>query len=122
MDKNSLIGFVLIAIILIFFLPTNEVSDKSTTKIKNNNINSTKNNSSNLNDKKIEFKEDSISLIDNYSSDQLFINSNLEKVEKNYTLENDKIKVVVSNKGGQLKSVIMKDFKTYQSKRIRFIY
>ena len=30
MDKNSLIGFVLIAIILIFFLPTNEVSDKST--------------------------------------------------------------------------------------------
>ena len=117
MDKNSLIGFVLIAIILIFFLPTNEVSDKSTTKIKNNNINSTKNNSSNLNDKN-EFKEDSISLIDNYSSDQLFINSNLEKVEKNYTLENDKIKVVISNKGGQLKSVIMKDFKTYQSKEL----
>ena len=56
MDKNSLIGFVLIAIILIFFLPTNEVSDKSTTKIKNNNINNTKNNSSNLNDKKMNLK------------------------------------------------------------------
>ena len=34
MDKNSLIGFVLIAIILIFFLPTNEVSDKKTIKPK----------------------------------------------------------------------------------------
>ncbi len=118
MDKNSLIGFVLIAIILIFFLPTNEVSDKKTTKIKKNSVINSNNNSSKLNDEKNDFKEDSISLVNNYSSDQLFNGSNLEKLEKNYTLENDKIKVVISNKGGQLKSVIMKDFKTYQSKEL----
>ena len=117
MDKNSLIGFILIAIILIFFLPTNEVSDTNTTKKEKNKVNSINNNSSKLNDKKNDIKEDSNSLITNYSSDQLF-SSNLEKVEKNYTLENDKIKVVVSSKGGQLKSVIMKDFKTYQSKEL----
>ena len=117
-DKNSLIGFVLMAIILIvfntFFFPeVNQeqlsisnapviLEDKSTTIIKTNTIISA---------------DTTSNLIVSEEAREIygvFANSIIGE-EKFHVLENDKIKITISNKGGRITSVILKEYQTYDS-------
>ena len=130
-DKNSIIGFILMAIILIvfntFFLPEppkNEKDQKeyyldskknttttttTTTTTNNNNNNNNNNNSASLfsQEKKDDFHNSDI-------SNGIFANSTIEK-ETFHTIENEKIKITISNKGGRIISAILKEYQTYDS-------
>ena len=112
-DKNSLIGLLLIGVILIifntFFFPSiNEVEQE---KPLNNNITKSTDNLT----------------YDDPNSEQVIINTDSKINEelklqygifaisatgedKNKVLENDKIKVTISTKGGKITSVILKEY------------
>ena len=111
-DKNSLIGFTLMAIILIvfntFFFPTPNQEDKlssnpesiMTSEIKEDNLYNEKE----LNPIKEELNTNSHS------------NSNNDPIKETFhTIENEKLKITVSNKGGRIISVIMKEYQTFDS-------
>ena len=108
-DKNSLTGFVLMFLILLvfnfFFLPTNEEIEK---EVNSNPIElqTTQNQEIDKNSNTINQKS-SYSKI-NKSDFGVFSESSFAKDEE-VVLENEKIKLVISNKGGQIKSVVIKE-------------
>ncbi|MAW21342.1 MAG: membrane protein insertase YidC [Flavobacteriales bacterium] len=117
-DKNSLIGFVLMAIILIifntFFFPDPLVDEKNTIPLTEE-------------DTYIIEKKDTEAIIQiptsiNKSaiSEELKLTygvfANTAIGEEEYeVLENDKLKITISNKGGRITSVILKEYQTYDS-------
>ena len=108
-DKNSLTGFVLMFLILLvfnfFFLPTNEEIEKEVNsnpiELKTSQNQEIDENSNIIN------QESSYSKI-NKSDFGVFSESSFAKDEE-IVLENEKIKLVISNKGGQIKSVVIKE-------------
>tara|TARA_B000000437_G_scaffold52366_1_gene37009 strand:- start:445 stop:2259 length:1815 start_codon:yes stop_codon:yes gene_type:complete len=118
-DKNSLTGFVLMFLILLifnfYFLPTNEeiIEQKEDVKTENN-ISEPKS----INTDKIELTSD-----EKEKKYGVFSNS-AESEFNEYVIENDKIKVVVSNKGGRINSVTIKEgpnkkqYKTYDGNEL----
>ncbi|MAM05528.1 MAG: membrane protein insertase YidC [Flavobacteriales bacterium] len=114
-DKNSLIGFILMAIILIvfntFFLPEIE---EDNIKISNNSINQNTEENKTVSNLDIANKEIKINDDENINNTEKFHKSSIVE-EKYEIIENEKIKALVSNKGGQIKSVILKQFQTYDS-------
>ena len=108
-DKNSLTGFVLMFLILLvfnfYFLPTNEEIEKenNTEKLE---LPSTEN--------KETFKDTYTTIVDPAakkivkSNFGIFSESSYDE-EKEVILENEKIKLVISNKGGQIKSATVKE-------------
>ena len=118
-DKNSLTGFVLMFLILLifnfYFLPTNEEISEQKEEIKTeNNISEPKS----INADKIELTSD-----EKEKKYGVFSNS-AESEFNEYVIENDKIKVVVSNKGGKINSVTIKEgpnkkqYKTYDGNEL----
>lgn len=118
-DKNSLIGFALMAIILIvfntFFFPQLDQEQPQVTT--NNNEGSLTNSESTV---------ISTTPIINTTINDFTINEELKATygvfansaigeENFYTVENDKLKITVSNKGGRITSVIMKEYQTFES-------
>jgi len=97
-DKNSLIGFVLMAVILIvfqtFFFP------EAPQKEEPNTIPKAIASEKTVEDEETEEKEVEVDLSKNI-------------IEQDYILENDKIKLIFSNKGGEIKSATVKGFYTY---------
>ena len=114
-DKNSLIGFILMAIILIvfntFFLPEIE---EDNIKITNNSIHQNTEENKTVSNLDITNKEIKINDDKNINNTEKFYESSIVE-EKYEIIENEKIKALVSNKGGQIKSVILKQFQTYDS-------
>ena len=108
-DKNSLTGFVLMFLILLvfnfFFLPTNEEIEKEVNSIPIE-LQTTQNQEIDENSNTIN-QESSYSKI-NKSDFGVFSESSFAKDEE-VVLENEKIKLVISNKGGQIKSVVIKE-------------
>ena len=123
-DKNSLTGFVLMFLILLifnfYFLPTNEEISKQKEDVKTeNNISEPKSiNTDKINTDKIELTSD-----EKEKKYGVFSNS-AESEFNEYVIENDKIKVVVSNKGGRINSVTIKEgpnkkqYKTYDGNEL----
>ena len=118
-DKNSLTGFVLMFLILLifnfYFLPTNEeISEKKDETKTENNISEPKS----INTDKIELT------IDEKEKKYGVFSNSAESEFNEYVLENDKIKVVVSNKGGRINSVTIKEgpnkkqYKTYDGNEL----
>tara|TARA_B100001758_G_C18416564_1_gene620389 strand:- start:3328 stop:5145 length:1818 start_codon:yes stop_codon:yes gene_type:complete len=117
-DKNSLIGFALMAIILIvfntFFFPDPLVEE-------NNPIPLTENTASIIEKKDTEIITPTSTAINNSAiSEELKLTygvfaSNATGKEEYEVLENDKIKIIISNKGGRITSVILKEYQTYDS-------
>jgi YidC/Oxa1 family membrane protein insertase len=118
-DKNSLIGFALMAIILIvfntFFFPQLDQEQPQATT--NNNEGTLTNSESTI---------ISTTPIINTTINDFTINEELKATygvfansaigeENFYTVENDKLKITVSNKGGRITSVIMKEYQTFES-------
>ena len=98
-DNSSFIGLILMAAILIIFNVF--VFDNSGNEsIKNSN-------SENLNDRSS--KKDNLQMEQYIDSSEIKIDS-----EKFYTLENDKIKLEFTNKGGEISSAVIKGFYSYE--------
>ena len=109
-DKSSLIGFALIILIWILFNTfffENNIKEEITTR--DNKIESSINTSNNATIKNSISSNNTLTEINNVfnttSTDSLF-----------EILENEKIKLTINNKGGQITSVILKEFKTYEGK------
>ena len=126
-DKNSLIGFVLMAIILIvfntFFFP--EVPQKQTpTNIPTKVVLTESQTSCTTTATTIDTVAVNSTINDTTISDELkatygvFVNS-ARGEDTLYTIENDKLKITVASKGGRITSVIIKEgpnkeqYKTY---------
>ena len=112
-DKNSLIGFFLMMIIIIifniFFFPNTEKESKENPILEIQQTNET-NETNETKEKSEANTNDSISSL-KYG----IFSKNTNGDEKFYIIENDKIKVSVSNKGGRIASVILKEYQTYDS-------
>ena len=115
-DKNSLIGFFLMAIILIvfntFFFP--EVPKQAAKKNIETPLDDpqfTKNIATTSSKTKIDDTTSNLELKKIYG---VFANTAVGK-ESFHILENNKLKITVSNKGGRIVSVIMKEYQTFDS-------
>ena len=108
-DKNSLTGFVLMFLILLvfnfFFLPTNEEVEKEDNsnpiELQSTQIQQIDESSNTINQEPVYNKI-------NKSDFGIFSESSFAQ-EQEVILENEKIKLVISNKGGQIKSVVIKE-------------
>jgi YidC/Oxa1 family membrane protein insertase len=128
MDRNTIVGFVLIGLILIGYSYYNFEQAKKHQK------NKPKNKKENVvSESAANGKSDSItitpidSLNDNEaasaiddSTKQAQLNTNygafagsLEGEEKSVSVENNNLKITFTNKGGNIKSLLLKDYKTY---------
>ena len=108
-DKNSLTGFVLMFLILLvfnfFFLPTNEEVEKEDNsnpiELQSTQIQQIDESSNTINQEPVYNKI-------NKSDFGIFSESSFAQ-DQDVILENEKIKLVISNKGGQIKSVVIKE-------------
>ena len=108
-DKNSLTGFVLMFLILLvfnfFFLPTNEEIEK---EVNSNPIELKTTQNQEIDENSNKINQESPYTKINKSDFGVFSESSFAKDEE-VVLENEKIKLVISNKGGQIKSVVIKE-------------
>jgi len=119
-DKNSLIGLLLMGFILIifntYFFPQVEVAKtekKDTTGIVTTTVNEVQ-----IEQSKTEIIADAIvdSLFNQQFVNQYGVFANTAiGTEKESVLENEKLKITFSNKGGRITSVILKEFQTHDS-------
>ena len=115
-DKNSLIGFLLIAFILIvfniFFFP--ESQQQTENKPSQNNISKSEVENNDLLD--ITTKTQNREIVNEKLRLNYGIFAHAALGEKNtYILENEKMKITFSNKGGRIISVVLKEYQTYDS-------
>jgi len=130
MDKNTIIGIILIIAILIgtnyFFKPSKEVLNKqdslkqvittkdSITKTEQEKINFATLNTSNNQNINDTTKQKSITPIDNYGVFSLSVT----KENKYYYIENENLIIKISSKGGHIASIILKNFLTWDKKTL----
>ena len=116
-DKNSLIGFVLMAIILIvfntFFFPEIIVEDENT-KQTTETIIQPETESSEFTSATVPIINDSLVNEELKLTYGVFANTAIGE-EQFEVIENDKLKITVSNKGGRITSVVLKEYQTYDS-------
>jgi len=118
MDKNTILGFVLIALIVIGFSQLNKPSQKDlAVKRYNDSIALVEQNKAELAGKvsKGTVAKDSLAVNDSTSkvkTADIFgdFSASAEKNEKFYTIENDLVKITLSNKGGRVYSVQLKKY------------
>ena len=108
-DQSSLIGLLLIGLLILAF-PYFFPEEKSTEKSSNDNNQSVEESSISI-ENKTSTSEGSP------NTDEIIIDKQQENNtidnEKLFHLENEKIKLILSNKGGTIQSAIIKDFYTY---------
>ncbi|SNR37611.1 membrane protein insertase YidC [Lutibacter flavus] len=120
-DFNSLIGFVLLGAIMLWWMYTNQPTpeeleaekNKQTEQVQEETISSSFEKSEN-NTQTVLQGTDSISLANAKSQLGDFAYS-ATVADSETILENDVLKLVISNKGGQIKEALIKNFVTYDS-------
>ena len=127
MDKNTILGFVLIALIILGFSQLNKKSDKEIAAEKRytDSIAYVEQNKTALAGKvaKSTVATDSVAVNDTtkkVNSADVFgdFSVSAQGTEKFYTLENELVKVTLSNKGGRIYSVQLKKYSTKDSLNI----
>ena len=120
-DKNSIIGFVLMGIILIifnmFFFP--EVEQQEVPQIKDKINNPISNNSQEITTNSVINKK---ATINKNSAFNYGVFANAANGEDGFEiLENSLLEIMVSKKGGHIVSVILKDYVTYTGERLNLL-
>jgi len=119
MDKNTILGFVLIALIVLGFSQLNKKSDKEITAEKrySDSIAFVEQNKVDLAGKvtKEAVVNDSLAVNDTTANGKNLnafgdFSASAKGVEKFYTLENEMVKITLSNKGGRIYSVQLKKY------------
>ena len=119
-DKNSLIGFVLMAIILIvfntFFFPEiPEIpEEQAPTTAPTQAIVIEQKLSDTTTAPTLRDRNESIVSEESKATYGIFATA-AKAIEGNQVIENDKLKITVANKGGRIVSVILKEYQTYDS-------
>jgi len=118
-DKNSLTGFVLMFLILLifnfYFLPTTEETQQNNEEIKNENL---------ITETDIVKSEKPQLTKEEKGNKYGVFAESADLNTKEYSIENEKIKVVISNKGGRISSVVIKEgpnkkqYKTYDGNEL----
>jgi YidC/Oxa1 family membrane protein insertase len=128
LDKNSIIGLVLIGAILLIFSWITKPTDEEVAaleKAKTEQVEKAKEtqlienetekiNNSHVNDSSLVDKKDSLINL-NFLAKYGSFSDAAKGEKKNYTIENEKIKLTISNKSGRVSSVELKNFNTYDS-------
>src|SRR3970040_546264 len=124
-DINSLIGFVLLGAIVLWWMYSNQPTPEEKLEAEKNKIESVEQTTvtSTLTDstKKSEIitqATDSLSLVKAQGQLGVFAYSATlpsAKEDGETVLENDLLKLVISNKGGQIKEALLKKYVTYDS-------
>ena len=116
-DKNSLIGFVLMAIILIvfntFFWPEIPEEQTPTTTPTEVIVTEQKPNETTTTPTLPEINESIIS--EELKKTYGIFATTATGIEGEQVIENEKLKITVANKGGRITSVILKEYQTYDS-------
>ena len=123
MDKNTIYGFVLIALIIIGFSQLTKKSDKEIAAEKRYNdsialVNQTKTSTITAENKSKDtivanekIISDTTSMVSTYGD----FSSSAKGVNKYFTLENELVKLTISSKGGRICSAQLKNFRTHDS-------
>lgn len=123
MDKNTIYGFVLIALIIIGFSQLTKKSDKEIAAEKRYNdsialVNQAKTSTITAENKSKDtlvanenIISDTTSMVSTYGD----FSASAKGVNKYFTLENELIKLTISGKGGRICSAQLKDFRTHDS-------
>ena len=119
-DFNSLIGFVLLGAIMLWWMYTNQPTpeeleaekNKKTEQVEENSTSSTVENA--FNNSEALQATDSLSIEKAKSALGEFAYSATVANEET-VLENDVLKLIISNKGGQIKEALIKNYVTYDS-------
>jgi len=127
-DINSLIGFVLLGGIMLWWMYTNqptEAEKAQQAKAKDSiaKINQADKIKKDVKTKTLAFKSDSVGLVQakNLLGDFGYSASLASATNRETTLENDLLKIKVSNKGGQITEVILKRYTNYNEKPVYLI-
>src|ERR1700676_3446318 len=119
MDRNTIIGFVLLGILLFTYLFTATKSNQQLEKQRMHQADSLA--FVKKQQEALHVTQDSVK-VKVASGDSLTgFNKAIGGSEKMLTVENDLLKIVFSNKGGQPKEVILKHFKLYDSSLVRLV-
>ena len=115
-DLNSFIGMVLLGGILLYWVNTNkpEETTKKTSKTEQI-VDTTKNTLPAISNSTSVFENDSLQKIALKNKLGAFATSAIQGKEGTSTLENDVVKLTITNKGGQIKEALIKNYKTYDS-------
>ena len=116
MDRNTVIGFVLLALLFFgyfYYSKQGQLALEKTQQHLQDSINRTKP-KVDTNLAKINVKQKDSSAYQNPTG---FLQDSVA-VEKTYTLENDLLKITFTNKGGQPKTVELKKFKRFDGTRL----
>jgi YidC/Oxa1 family membrane protein insertase len=133
-DLNSLIGFVLLGAIMIWYFYMNQPTPEELEKQKSEQIqeaseadspeseNTTRVDQTQM-DPVTQVASDSLALVNAKNRLGIFAYSNsLPSATDNETLiENDLVRIKVANKGGQITEVLLKNYKTYDQKPLYVI-
>jgi YidC/Oxa1 family membrane protein insertase len=117
-DVNSFIGMILLGGIIFWWMSTQEPevdAANKTTTTETANTPETINNTSTAFVDETTFENDSLNQIKLQNKLGAFAQSAISASEGVSVLENDVVKLIIDNKGGQIKSALIKNFKTYDS-------
>jgi YidC/Oxa1 family membrane protein insertase len=124
MDRNTVIGFVLLGVLLFVYLYLNTKSSHELEAQKKHIADSiavvtkTREAAATAHEAEQMHKDSTSTTV---LADTTGFNKALKGAERLLTVENELLKIVFSNKGGQPVEVILKDFKSYDSTPVRLI-
>jgi YidC/Oxa1 family membrane protein insertase len=119
MDRNTIIGFVLLGVLLFTYLFTATKNNQQLEKQRIYQADSLA--AVKKLQEALHVTQDSVK-IKVASGDSLTgFNKAIGGIEKLFTVENDLLKIVFSNKGGQPKEVVLKHFKLYDSSLVKLL-
>jgi len=119
MDRNTIIGFVLLGVLLFIYLFTSTKNNQQLEKQRLREADSVA--AIRKQQEALHVTQDSVK-VKVASGDSLTgFNKAIGGTEKLLTVENDLLKIVFSNKGGQPRQVVLKHFKLYDSSLVRIV-
>src|ERR1700712_2599244 len=119
MDRNTIIGFVLLGVLLFVYLFT---ASKNNQQLEKQRLREADSVAAIKKQQEVQHITQDSAKVKVASGDSLTgFNKAIGGTEKLLTVENDLLKIVFSNKGGQPKEVVLKHFKLYDSSLVRIV-
>ena len=115
-DLNSFIGMILLGGILLWWMNTSKPEETKDTSNKTEQVvDSTKNTNNTVTENKPVFENDSLKQVAITNQLGAFAKSAINGAEGTLVLENEVVRLVINNKGGQIIEAQVKNYKTYDS-------
>ena len=119
MDRNTVIGFVLLGVLLFVYLFTASKNNQELERQRLHQADSLA--AVKKLQEALQVKQDSVKVKVSTGDSLTGFNKAIGGSEKLLTVENDLLKIVFSNRGGQPREVILKKFKLYDSSLVRLV-